>query len=91
MKLEEIILNFINTRIALGKGSLQSDGMKLYSYLTCIAEWDKDALLINITKYSPTTSHHQNLLKRHCDRLGIDYIEINKSLPKGTYDLVSKR
>lgn len=35
---------------------------KLYSYNTCIAEWDGKTLLINETHYSRTTSKHLSLL-----------------------------
>lgn len=44
---------------------LLSTGDKLYSYSTCIAEYYLDRLLVNITYYSNTTSHHLGLLKRN--------------------------
>ena len=42
---------------------LYSDGRRLFSYNTCIAEYYKGRLIVNNTKYSITTStHRSNLL-----------------------------
>lgn len=46
------------------KGRLRIEGDKLYNYSTVIAYWFNDIMLINGTKYSKTTSRHQNRLKR---------------------------
>ena len=43
-------------------GNLRSTGEKLFSYNTCIAEWDNDYLFVNLTKYSSSTSRIQNML-----------------------------
>ena len=46
------------------KGRLRIEGDKLYNYDTVIAYWFNGIMLINGTKYSSTTSKHQNRLKR---------------------------
>ena len=43
---------------------LRSRDGKLFSYNTIIAEKDGEFLYVNITKYSPTTSRHQNNVLR---------------------------
>ena len=66
MKNEEVIKAFAERKKARNStGSLESTGNILYSYATCIAEYDKKGrLYINLTKYSCTTSHHQSILNR---------------------------
>lgn len=46
------------------QGRLRIEGNKLYNYDTVIAYWFNDIMLINGTKYSKTTSKHQNRLMR---------------------------
>ena len=46
------------------QGRLRIVGDKLYNYDTVIAYWFNGIMLINGTKYSMTTSKHQNRLKR---------------------------
>lgn len=46
------------------QGRLRIEGNKLYNYDTVIAYWFEGIMLINGTKYSRTTSVHQNRLKR---------------------------
>jgi len=46
------------------QGRLRIEGDKLYNYDTVIAYWFNGIMLINGTKYSSTTSKHQNRLKR---------------------------
>lgn len=41
---------------------LYSDGRRLFSYDTCIAEYYNGRLIVNNTKYSMTTSKHRNSL-----------------------------
>lgn len=66
MRKEEVITAFLNKKVASNStGNLSSTGSCLFSYSTCIAEWCKDGeIIINTTKYSTTTSQHQNLLRR---------------------------
>lgn len=42
--------------------NLYSTGEKLFSYSTCIAQYTRDGLIVNKTKYSVTTTRHQNTL-----------------------------
>ena len=67
MRNEEVVIAFKNRQKAKSStGSLESFGDRLFSYSTCIAEYDKDGRLwVNLTKYSTTTSHHQTLVTRH--------------------------
>lgn len=64
MKNSEVVEAFLRKEMANNStGSLHSTGTKLFSYATCIAEWedkewDNDTLIINLTKYSVTSSKH---------------------------------
>jgi hypothetical protein len=60
----DVIKSFIK-RNPNSTAHLLSTGDKLYSYSTCIAESYLGMLLVNITYYSNTTSHHLGLLKRN--------------------------
>lgn len=57
MKNKEVVEAFLSGDVATGS-NLRSTGYKLFSYRTCIAEWYDGYLLINITRYSNTTSKH---------------------------------
>jgi hypothetical protein len=46
------------------QGRLRIEDNKLYNYNTVIAYWFNGTMLINGTRYSKTTSVHQNRLKR---------------------------
>ena len=65
MRNSEVVEAFLKRRIAANiGGSLSSTGTKLFSYATCIAEWSNGSLIINLTKYSITSSKHLYYLKR---------------------------
>lgn len=69
----------------LGSLNLVSKEGKLFSYDTCIAEWDGDIILYNGTYYSQTTSKHVGILKR----LGQDLpMECILNIPIGTQQLI---
>lgn len=70
MKNSEVVEAFLRKGMANNStGSLHSTGTKLFSYATCIAEWwDNDTLIINLTKYSVTSSKHLSYLKRCLER-----------------------
>lgn len=77
MKNIEVIKAFLN----LSEGNshnknLISIGDRLFSYNTCIAEWTDDYLLINVTKYSQSTSRIQNMLLREA-RTGLEIIKVD--------------
>lgn len=66
MRNSEVVEAFLKRRIAVNKGSsLSSTGTELFSYATCIAEWSNGLLIINLTKYSVTSSKHLYYLKRN--------------------------
>ena len=55
-----------------GYGStISTDGEKLYSYSTPIAEWRGDVVAINGEKYSMTTTMQQSDLRRMCELLKV--------------------
>lgn len=61
----DVIRNFFSHSPAKNyTDSLVSRDNKLFSYNTCIAEWIDEDIVINNTKYSPTTSKHQSSLRR---------------------------
>ncbi len=54
---------FLAGRPARPASSIWTDGISVYSYATCIAtRKDNGAVIVNRTRYSPTTSIHQNAL-----------------------------
>lgn len=46
-----------------GSMSVSDDGKRLFSYATCIAQFDGGLVYVNIGKYSVTTSRQQSILK----------------------------
>lgn len=84
MKNIEVIKAFINQE-AGDSLNIHSNGEKLFSYDTCIAEWYKGLLVINKTRYSVTTSKHQTYLLRWIPSY-IKVIEL-KAIPKNTSSL----
>lgn len=42
--------------------NLYSTGERLFSYFTCIAQYTREGLIVNKTKYSVTTTKHLNIL-----------------------------
>ena len=70
-------------------GHVSTDGTKLFSYYTCIAQWfDKDTLIISDVKYSPTTSKHQTYLKNAVENMpGITILLICGNIRMGARDL----
>lgn len=68
--------------------NLMSTGDKLFSYSTCIAEWDGAYLILNKTKYSTTTSKHQTYLYRAIHHTMLDmYIKEVDDVARGTSSL----
>lgn len=78
MKNKEVVEAFLSGDVATGS-NLCSTGYKLFSYRTCIAEWYDGYLLINITRYSNTTSKHQSYLKHINNTRKVDNIPYNSS------------
>jgi hypothetical protein len=79
----EVIKQFLNKSSGNSDtGNLISDGIKLFSYNTCIAEWTDDFVLFNVTKYSRSTSRIQSMILRELKTLiyksvFIDNVPIN--------------
>jgi DNA transposition AAA+ family ATPase len=66
------------------QGRLRIEGDKLYNYDTVIAYWFNGIMLINGTKYSKTTSVHQNRLKRqNVKKLIVDEDTLNEVMRHG--------
>lgn len=81
MRNEEVVIAFSHREKAKNStGSLWSNGNCLYSYSTCIAEYNVNGkLCINLTKYSVTTSRHQYLVKQYLTAdIVVDSINRNK-------------
>lgn len=84
MKNEDVIKAFIHREIAKSNsGNVLSTGNKLYSYRTCIAEYNDGNLYVNLTKYSITTSRHQSLLLRNVQ----NYIPV-QNIREGSRNLI---
>lgn len=78
----EVIKQFLNKSSGNSDtGNLISDGVKLINYTTCIAEWTDSLLLVNVTKYSKSTSRIQSMLihelKSRYALLAIENVPIN--------------
>ena len=86
MKNADVIQRFIYQDSGYKGSNLYSSGSKLINYNTIIAQWFDDVLLINVTKYSCTTSTHQNRLLYHAERKNIRYYTVD-DIPMSTKDL----
>ena len=64
--------------------SMHTDGVKLYSYNTVIAQRDGRDIIINTSYYSVTSSAHKNLIYKV---VGTDYKEV-QGVPVGCCDLM---
>lgn len=85
----EVIIAFINRDKAKSStGSLWSTGDCLYTYSTCLAEFDKHGnLYVNTTRYSTTSSHHRNLLIWHLSNMA--FAEVH-DVPRCKIHLIPK-
>ena len=82
----ELIKNFIAgaTEGKASGGRLRIENDKLINYNTTIAQRKNGlGVIINMTKYSPTTSKHQNRLYNYVNHLYATVYEV----PAGTLDL----
>lgn len=87
----DVIKAFIDGKSACGS-NLYSTGDKLVNYNTCIAQYyeenNKPIYILNKSKYSFTTSKHQNALERLlCLKYAYKIIRV-MSIPKNTLDLL---
>lgn len=63
MTTEKVIMSFLDGATKGKASSIKIDGDVLLNYHTAIAQRINGVVVLNITKYSPTTSVHQNKLK----------------------------
>lgn len=85
----DFIKDFVENRTSKREqGSVSVVGDKLYSYNTVIAEREYNYMLVNMTKYSPTTTVHQNLVMKFADNRELPRKVIIEHVPVGTQTLV---
>lgn len=83
-----LIKAFINGQ-TVQNGSMRTDGAKLFSYATCIAQKTSDGILLNTCKYSTTTSKQQTYTRRALENGKCNFIEVGEDchICRGTSDL----
>lgn len=89
MKNSEVIDKFLNKDFNTHANSVSSENNKIFSYNTIIGQWFDNVLLINITKYSVTTSKHQNYLVSEANSKGAKWHTVS-DISMGTNDLTYK-
>lgn len=81
----DVVKNFLNM-VPASAYNLSSSGDRLFSYRTCIAEFDKKGRLwYNGTKYSNTTSRHQFYVRN----LGNIFTEVI-DIPRNSKSIIPK-
>ena len=85
MRNQEVISEFVNFAESAATANIRSTGDKLFNYETCIAQRHGGKIIVNVTRYSSTTSKIQNYLLRELS--DYDVIEVT-GVPIGTCDLV---
>lgn len=85
MRNQEVISKFVNFAESAATANVRSTGDKLFNFYTCIAQRHEGKIIVNVTRYSVTTSKMQNNLL--CELSGYDVIEVT-NVPRGTCDLV---
>lgn len=87
MKNVDVIELFSNRMTGKTK-NLRSDGNFLVNYSTVLAQYDDGCIIVNMTKYSSSTSTIQNkLLSMLTYDFGSTYIEVVKDVPMNTSNL----
>lgn len=82
---QRVIDSFLRKEIN-SSGHLMSDGKRLISYQTCIAQYTSlGDLLVNMTSYSVTTSKHRNMLLRSSHYYNIIKLD---NIPRGAENLL---
>lgn len=85
MRNQEVISKFVNFAESAATANVRSNGDKLFNYGTCIAQRHEGKIIVNVTRYSVTTSKMQNYLRRELS--GYDVIKVT-NVPIGTCNLV---
>lgn len=86
MKNKDVVDAFFSRKRA-NTVNLHTDGDRLFSYHTCVAQWLRGYLIVNTTRYSVSTSRHRNYV---VSRLGSwTLIPTSNNVPQETSDLNS--
>ena len=85
MRNQDVISKFVNFAESAATANVRSNGDKLFNYGTCIAQRHEGKYLLNVTRYSITTSKIQCYVRRELS--DHDVIEVT-SVPRGTRNLV---
>ncbi len=80
----QTVLTAWNRNRAAGKAgnSIWTDGERIFSYQTCLVDRVDGHTVLNLTKYGPTTSQHQNTLAAH-----VSHFHTLRNVPRGTKHL----
>ncbi len=88
MKNDELIRKFLMKQSGIGN-NLFSNGNKLVSYTTCIAQYDDRGVLhINTTEYTHSSNEHLQMLLNECS--GMYYVE-EKGVKAWTSDICNRK
>ena len=85
MRNQEVISKFAHFAESAATAKVRSIGDKLFNYETCIAQRHEGKVIVNVTRYSVTTSKIQNYLRG--EMANKDVIEV-ANVPLGTFDLI---
>ena len=85
MRNQEVISKFVHFAESAATANVRSTVDKLFNYATCIAQRHEGKIIVNVTRYSVTTSKIQNYLRG--EMANKDVIEV-ANVPLGTFDLI---
>lgn len=82
----DLVNNFVNCNLnsvsnaEMYNGTMHFVNSTLYSYNTAIGQYNKKdgSFIVNMTKYSPTTTKQRNLLIKALKERKITYTEVDK-------------
>ena len=91
----DLVNNFVDcnlngiSNVKRYNGSMHFVNSTLYSYDTAIGQYNKKdgTFIVNMTKYSPTTSKQRNLLIKTLQKRKIRYTEVD-NVKMGTTNLI---
>lgn len=85
MKNQDVIKAFVNHSESAHTLNVRSMGDKLFNYDTCLAQRYNGGIILNVTRYSVSTSKVQLYLKHELE--GYQVTEVS-GVPMGAHDLV---
>ena len=85
MRNKEVISKFVNFAESAATANVCSNGDKLFNYGICIAQRHEGKIIVNVTRYSVTTSKIQGYLRAELSNKVV--IKVT-SVPMGTRNLV---